>query len=152
MEETDKKQVEQMIEDALKKAMDFATRKRGDTPTDNTQLTPKVYVDGQISSVVSSIQSQIASIVAAYPGYVEDDGSAGTPFPSGWTSARITDGEYKITHNLGTTSYAMTVTPVATHSVPAFTTHNSNDITVVFEQKTTADPANNDFHFVLALQ
>lgn len=45
MEENDKRQVRDMIDEALRKAMDFSTRKRGDTPTDLYQLTPQKYVD-----------------------------------------------------------------------------------------------------------
>lgn len=43
------------VDDELKQAMRFSTAKYGDTPTDVQQLTPKGYVDGQISSVVASI-------------------------------------------------------------------------------------------------
>lgn len=57
MEENDKKQVEQMIQDALKKPSAFPERKLGDTPTDSFQLTPKGYVDRGISSVFSSIRA-----------------------------------------------------------------------------------------------
>lgn len=45
LEPNDKKIIREMIADALKKAMEFQTRKRGDTPTDSYQLTPQMYVD-----------------------------------------------------------------------------------------------------------
>lgn len=45
MDENEKRNVQKMIDDSLKKAMDFKTRKRGDTPTDSLQLTPQIYVD-----------------------------------------------------------------------------------------------------------
>lgn len=45
LEPNDKKRIEDMIKLALQKAMDFQTRKRGDTPTDSYQLTPQMYVD-----------------------------------------------------------------------------------------------------------
>lgn len=45
MDENTKKLVQQMIDTALSKAMDFPTKKRGDTPTDAYQLTPQKYVD-----------------------------------------------------------------------------------------------------------
>ena len=45
MDENDKKEVQEMINQALKRAMDYQTRKRGDTPTDDLQLTPRKYVN-----------------------------------------------------------------------------------------------------------
>lgn len=45
MDDTEKKIVTQMINDAIAKSNDFKTKKRGDTPTDSLQLTPEKYVD-----------------------------------------------------------------------------------------------------------
>lgn len=45
MEEEQKRQIQIMIDEAIRKAMDFSTRKRGDTPTDELQLTPRKYVN-----------------------------------------------------------------------------------------------------------
>lgn len=45
MDDATKKEVEQMIKVALKRATDFKERKIGDTPTDANQLTPQKYVD-----------------------------------------------------------------------------------------------------------
>lgn len=45
MDENQKKIVQQMIDKALTKAMDFPTKKKGDTPTDAYQLTPQKYVN-----------------------------------------------------------------------------------------------------------
>lgn len=51
-----------MIHDALTKASAFSTRKVGDTPTDNNQLTPKGYVDAQDASVLSAASSIVGNI------------------------------------------------------------------------------------------
>jgi len=45
IDENDKKQIQDIIDKAIEKAMDFQTRKRGDTPTDDLQLTPRKYVN-----------------------------------------------------------------------------------------------------------
>jgi len=45
MDENQKKIVQKMIDESLDKAMSFSNRKRGDTPTDDNQLTPRKYVN-----------------------------------------------------------------------------------------------------------
>lgn len=52
LDPNDKKEVETMIKDALRLAMDFPTRKRGDTPTDMLQLVPKKYVDSMFGTAL----------------------------------------------------------------------------------------------------
>lgn len=98
MEDADKKLVENMIKTAVDKAVDFPTRKRGDTPTDVTQLTPKGYVDNAVGRF----------------GIVLSDGTAGTPFPTGWTTTYVATGDYRVNHNLGTTKYAVLVSAAST--------------------------------------
>ncbi len=46
-------------------------------------------------------------------GFVNAAGTPGSVFPQGWTVANIGLGQYRITHNLGTTDYAVTLTPLA---------------------------------------
>lgn len=45
---------QQMIDEAIKKAMAFQTKKYGDTPTDDLQLVPKKYVDSNSGSPAGS--------------------------------------------------------------------------------------------------
>lgn len=45
------------IDGKIADVVSYTTRKLGDTPTDDLQLTPKKYVTGQISSVISSVNS-----------------------------------------------------------------------------------------------
>lgn len=68
MEETDQKEVQQMISESLKLAMDFSTRKLGDTPTDDLQLTPKKYVDENITTLAVSGQASIKGNVVLAAG------------------------------------------------------------------------------------
>ena len=44
IDENDKKRIQEMIDATVEKSLDFPTRKRGDTPTDNYQLTPLKFV------------------------------------------------------------------------------------------------------------
>ena len=45
MTEDEKRQIQEMIDKAIAKAVEYQTRKRGDTPTDDLQLTPRKYVN-----------------------------------------------------------------------------------------------------------
>ena len=49
MNQNDKNEVQQMIDTAIVRATLLGTRKVGDTPTDNDQLTPKKYVTDYVS-------------------------------------------------------------------------------------------------------
>ena len=49
MKPEEKLMVQEMINQAISKAANFQTRKVGDTPTDENQLTPKGYVDNYVS-------------------------------------------------------------------------------------------------------
>lgn len=42
-----------------------------------------------------------------YTGFVLAAGTAGSPFPAGWSVAHLGTGQYAITHNLGTTAYTV---------------------------------------------
>lgn len=68
LNEDDKKEIREMIDKALRSAMEYQTRKRGDTPTDDLQLTPRKYVNMNgsvagrpIGSVVTTGQQYFAS-------------------------------------------------------------------------------------------
>lgn len=51
-----------------------------------------------------------ASPGGAFGGTVNANGTAGTPFPSGWSVAHTGTGAYTVTHNLGTTNYVVVIT------------------------------------------
>lgn len=44
IDSNDKKEIEKMIDTAVRKAVDYPTRKLGDTPTDALQLTPLRFI------------------------------------------------------------------------------------------------------------
>lgn len=87
---------------------------------------------------------------SVYPGAVLSGGTAGTPFPSGWSVSHIGTGDYKITHNLGTTNYALTCTLFAsTGLIINFNNQNSNDVEV-FIKNTSGTATDATFYFILA--
>lgn len=134
MEPNDTRLVDKMISDAVEKATSFSTKKIGDTPTDAIQLVPKQYCDANSSG---------------YIGMVNADGTAGTPFPTGWTSTQTATGRYQIDHNLGTTDYVVVAT-IAGNSFVLLTVfdRNTNDFQVRITN-TAVVFADADFYFTL---
>lgn len=72
--------VDQKVSDALA----FSTAKYGDTPTDKQQLTPKGYVDTNVSSVASSLDS-LSSVVSAQSNLFGDGSDGAIAITSGAT-------------------------------------------------------------------
>src|SRR3990167_4312061 len=58
MDENQKKEIQEMIDKAIARAVEYQTRKRGDTPTDDLQLTPRKYVN-MFGSVLGRPQASI---------------------------------------------------------------------------------------------
>lgn len=85
----------------------------------------------------------------SYPGVVLSGGTAGTPFPSGWSITHIGTGDYKITHNLNSGSYA--IVPVLFASTNLFiniNNQNVNDVEV-FIKNAAGTATDATFHFIL---
>ena len=59
MDENQKKEIQEMIDKAVLKAVEYQTRKRGDTPTDDLQLTPRKYVNMNASVASRPIGSVV---------------------------------------------------------------------------------------------
>lgn len=137
MDDNDTKQVQGMID----KAIAFPTKKYGDTPTDDLQLTPKKYVDAKSGT--------------AFGGLVKIDGSS-TDLPPGWTSGTSSSGVYTVTHNLGTLGYGVSVSIVNSNtiSIGNLTDVSANSFTVTWYNQTSAvswTATNTAFSFVLSL-
>jgi len=60
----EKKEIQQMIKEALTKAFNFSARKLGDTPTDDLQLTPRKFVTG--NGVIASRPASSEAIVGQF--------------------------------------------------------------------------------------
>lgn len=85
-----------------------------------------------------------------YPGVVLSGGTAGTPFPSGWSVAHTGTGDYTITHSLGTSNYALTCTLFAATNL-FININNQNTNTVeVFIKNASGTATDATFHFLLA--
>lgn len=65
MTEADIKRVREMIDSAIQLAVDYPTRKKGDTPTDGYQLTPQKYVNAN-GSVLGRPVTSVAQIGQFY--------------------------------------------------------------------------------------
>jgi len=66
-------------------------------------------------------------------GYVNDTGSAGSPFPTGWSVSRSSAGVYTITHNIGGSSrYVVVAIPLSSSGVymAKIGSRSSNSFTV----------------------
>lgn len=74
-------------------------------------------------------------------------GASSTPFPSGWSVSNPSTGNYQITHNLGHTSYSVTITPLQV-AIPNITDHSSNTFSVNFRNSSFTD-ADSNFFFIL---
>ncbi len=53
----------------------------------------------------------------SFAGHVNSDGSAGTPFPAGWTVSRSSAGIYVVTHNLADAGYVVQLQVIATLAI-----------------------------------
>lgn len=110
-------EIQKMIDESIASELAFSKKKIGDTPTDALQLVNKKYIDGRI-----------------YAGFVNVDGTPGTPFPVGWTSAVSGSPNIDVTHNLGTTAYSVVTTAFysSNYVVPVITQMNANTFRVNF--------------------
>lgn len=126
-------------------------------PTTTTPISPfqqfKIYNSKLYFYDSLNKQWDVAgSTGAVYPGAVLSGGTAGTPFPSGWSVSHTGTGDYTITHNLGTTNYSFAGTLFAsTGAIITLNTQNSNDMEILV--KTTAGASvDRTFSFIVATQ
>lgn len=85
-----------------------------DTLTVYRDGVPVVLIDQDgISTTRTIVNKGYPQPVIIGAGFVNAGGTPGTVFPSGWTCTNIGTGQYRITHNLGTTDYAVVLTPLA---------------------------------------
>ena len=92
------------------------------------------------------------STQVAFVGNVNSNGTASTPFPTGWSSSRITTGIYTITHNLGSTNYAVVATAIGGNSVVHINSPGSTTFGIIPES-VGSTPVGQDtqFYFNLSL-
>ena len=88
--------------------------------------------------------------VTMYIGSVNDDGTTGTPSPTGWTASRTSIGVYKVTHNFGdSTSYIASVDiDDTTHGLAAVYERDANSFDIeITDEDGTYDDA--DFSYIV---
>ena len=129
--------------------MDFNNHEKEGAPL-------KLNTYGDLKNALAWLGIGRATAQTAYGGKVASGGTAGTPFPSGWTVSLPGTGRYLITHNLNTTNYVVAVTNVSAFSnVGAITNHGSNSFEVTYYENTvgaTWPNTNTAFMFTLILQ
>lgn len=135
----DEKEVKKLIKQELKTS--FAQKRVGDTPTDALQLVNKKYVDSKSSG---------------YPGHANTAGTS-TFLPTGWSISGGVTGQSTITHNLGTSNYAVvaSVLPQNTITIVNIDNAGNNSFLVKTLNQTGAtswSATNTDFFFILIPQ
>lgn len=96
----------------------------------------------------SDLFGSTSSSSTTYAGYVAAAGTA-VNLPSGWTSTKTGTGAYTVTHNLGTTGYALVATSAGgAFGVCAVYAINANDFHLSIVS-TAASFQDTDFTFVL---
>jgi hypothetical protein len=98
---------------------------------------------------IVSLASGGGSGGGCYVGHVASGGSAGTPFPSGWSVAHTSTGVYTITHDLGDTNYEVAITPYDGYL--RFFEYDKDSSTIIARFfNISASPADAEFGFIVA--
>mgnify|MGYP001563015854 CR=1 FL=1 len=85
-------------------------------------------------------------------GYVNSDGTTGTPFPKNWTSSRTALGTYSITHSFNTTAYIVLATcRSAAFRMPKINARNVNNFVIEIADNTNA-LADSDSMFIAMIK
>lgn len=83
-----------------------------------------------------------------YAGRVNSNGTAGTPFPTGWTAQTTATGFYVITHNFGHTNYTVALTAHSNGFMYLNATPGSTTFVVHFKNSSGTD-ADVNFEFIV---
>jgi len=104
------------------------------------------------TTATTSIEGEVTGM-KLYHGEVTSNGTAGTPFPTGWTASRTSEGVYLVTHNLsGSSDYTVQATMDDTteaNRVVIERDSNSFDIEVTDEN---GDPDDGGVNFIVIYQ
>ena len=99
----------------------------------------------------SSANASSSNTSVAYFGYCSAIGTAGTPFPSGWSVSSDGSGKSTVTHNLGHTNYSVVCTGDGAISIPSIQSIGTNTF-VVWWYSTVASLQSTAYHFVLVTE
>lgn len=101
------------------------------------------------TSIVGTLTYKTTPMPRVFHGFVNDDGSEGTPFPSGWSSTNNSTGIYTVTHDLSSTDYSVVAVPVASTVKDITISSRGSDTFVVRISNLSDTLENNDFMFIL---
>jgi hypothetical protein len=110
----------------------------------------KIVSDGSFW-VYDASAGEWVRVGATYVGAFNSAGTTQTPFPTGWSLNKTGTGTYEITHNLGTTSYTVTATPLGAYNIVQVASRNSNTFELYAVDRATGSLANTGMNFILAL-
>lgn len=88
---------------------------------------------------------------APFAGVFNADGSLGSPFPTGWSVNKTGTGTYVITHNLGTTDYAVVATPFGFYNIVQVASQGSNSFELYAVDRASGASSNTAMNFILTL-
>lgn len=92
---------------------------------------------------------QVGISASVYGGAVNSDGTAGTPFPSGWSSTKPSTGNYTITHNFGNTNYTIAALSTDQIFLPVVFQRNNNDVKLTLHNIVTLSASDTAFNFII---
>lgn len=106
--------------------------------------------DGQVHIYDTENQAWISlGVETTHGGLVNSNGTAGTPFPTGWSVETTGTGFYVVTHNLGHSNYAVVAHAYST-SVRAVNLSSVGSTSFTVNTKTSAGAdVDNAFYFIL---
>lgn len=114
-----------------------------------TELATVISDHSALSNLTYATAGHTGFQKSVYTGYVNSDGSTGTPFPSGWSCSHTgSTGTYTITHNLGTSNYVALVCVVGNAYVGYVSTRGTNTL-VVEIRSLVPSQVESDFMFTL---
>ena len=118
----------------------------GTTATGALQQVSGVGTAGQVltsngAGALPTWQSASGIYIGAVVG-----GSAGSPFPGGWSVSHDGTGAYTITHHLSTLNYVLVVTPMNASQV---TINRNSTTSYVYTFNPSGSAFNSDFTFIL---
>lgn len=100
--------------------------------------------DGSPKVSYGNLTNVPAASVSYYTGVVTSN-AAGTPFPSGWSVAHGSTGEYTITHDLGTTDYTVSALSHSSYFCQLTSKGSSSFLLIWWASQSATDDCDFDF-------
>lgn len=123
------------------------------TPTGKARRMSEQFkiITGGALAFFDTVASVWYTLRTSYGGAFDSAGTAGTPFPTGWTVSKTGTGTYLITHNLGTTSYTVAATPLGFYNIVQVASRQSTTFELYAVDRGTGAASNTAMNFILTL-